>query len=463
MDDIKKRLNDSALMRWSVLALLSVIMFGLYYFQDVFSGIKAIVQTEMGFTNTDFGLMLSATTFANTFLLMCVFGGVLLDRWGIRKAGIIFVSIAALGACVTAYGASDIFNNGGFGYAFFGSFLKSYSPQLKMMMFGRILFGIGLETGCVLVNKAIVKWFKGYELALGMGLSMAVGRLASALAIMGAPLLVKLPFGWTAATTAGATFTVLGVMALLIFLIFDGRFDKQLKEDAKEGNGEKLSFKDVTNLLTNKSFLLIAFLCVTFYSAVFPFIGYAADLMVNKFGVSQEWGSKLAAFIPIGTIVFTPIFGRIIDKVGKAATLMILGSFLLSVSHLTLGLTMLPPYIGLFILGVAFSLVPAAMWPSVAKIVHEDKIATAYAMMFTIQNYGLMAFFFMIGKVLDLSNPGITNKMVANKEAVFNYTNTLVMLAVLGVLGVFFAVLLKREDKVSGYGLELPSNAKVSD
>jgi len=210
-------------------------------------------------------------------------------------------------------------------------------------------------------------------------------------------------------------------------------------------------------LLTNKSFLFIAALCVTFYSAVFPFIGYATDMLVNKFGFDTKLASKITGFIPIGTIIFTPIFGRLVDKKGKSASLMIIGSLLLIFAHLTLSLTMLTPYIALLALGVAFSLVPAAMWPSVAKIVEEKRLGVAYAMMFTIQNWGLTAFFFLIGKVLEVTNPGVTAELINAGETTYNYTTTILMLAFLGLLGIVFALLLKREDKVSGYGLELPS------
>jgi len=212
----------------------------------------------------------------------------------------------------------------------------------------------------------------------------------------------------------------------------------------------------IIDLMTNKSFLFIAALCVTFYSAIIPFMGYAQDLLVNKFGFEKEAASDLFSIIPLGTIVFTPIFGWYVDNKGKSATLMMLGSFILIAAHLSLSLTNLTPYVSLFALGVAFSLVPAAMWPSVARIVPENRLGIAYSMMFTIQNYGLMLFYYMIGKVLVMTNPGVTQKLINAGTHNYNYTTTVMMLAVLGLIGILFAYLLKRQDKVSNYGLELP-------
>ena len=229
---------------------------------------------------------------------------------------------------------------------------------------------------------------------------------------------------------------------------------------------------------------------------------YAPDLLINKFGFTNAlpdmagmgfWdkvnaffhnGPKVTSLIPLGTILFTPIFGSIVDKKGKAASLMVLGSLLLIFAHLSLSVfnSVALGYFGLLAMGVAFSLVPAAMWPSVAKIVAENRLGTAYATMFTIQNYGLALFFWGIGKVLNMVNPVVVSKIQATREVLkaqgvsmqeiparidqlklageippYNYTYPILMLVGLGVISIFLAFKLKAADKRQGYGLELPT------
>ena len=198
-------------------------------------------------------------------------------------------------------------------------------------------------------------------------------------------------------------------------------------------------------------------LCVLFYSAVFPFMKYAPDLMINKFSVAPTLAGDISSILPFGTLLFTPLFAYFCDYKGKSASLMIYGSILVIGVHLMFAFTNVTPYIPMFILGIAFSLVPAAMWPAVTKIVETNKIGTAYGAMFTIQAIGLMLFPWLIGLVLDRSNPGVAEILAAGGTAVYNYTRALIMLALLGIAGLVFSWLLKREDLTSGYGLEEPN------
>jgi MFS family permease len=239
-------------------------------------------------------------------------------------------------------------------------------------------------------------------------------------------------------------------------MIFDRKLDRQVKINVMDET-DVFRLSDLGKIITNRSFLYIALLCVTFYSAVFPFMKYAPDLLSNKFGMSVEKAGWIVSIIPFGTIVFTPLFGSFTDRKGKSASLMIYGSLLLVAVHLMFALTRINPYIPMFLLGVAFSLIPAAMWPSVTKIVEEKRLGSAYGLMFSIQNIGLWAFPLLIGKVLDFSNPDVTPEAIKNGSMVYNYTNPILMLAFIGVLGVFFAILLKRDDKISGFGLEKPN------
>ncbi|MCK4631178.1 MAG: MFS transporter, partial [Bacteroidales bacterium] len=525
-------------MRWLMLILVSMLMFATYWFQDFFSGLKGLMESEMGFTSEEFGRLIGLTTIANIFGMIIV-GGIMLDKWGIRIAGIVFGGLATLGASITALAA----------YGFFG---ESHSTQLTMMIIGRIMFGSGLEVVCVVATRTVVKWFKGHEFALAMAINMGFGRLGSA---MGIALSIDIGGGSVPPAVAfAATLIGLALIIFLIYTVFDIKLDRQTGETAGDAE-EEFKFSDLIKLITNRSFLLIALLCVSFYAAVFPFMQYAPDLMVNKFSftynlpdtasyfqifgnvslgnavifiglfifgvafsmvparmktlgakllslliifalfavfISTLWGTlslwftngpKTASLIPMGTILFTPIFGSYIDRKGKAASVMILGSLLLIFAHISLSLfnSVILGYFGLLSLGIAFSLVPAAMWPSVAKIVKESRLGTAYATMFTIQNYGLLAFFWGIGKVLDMVNPVVIEKLESAREMLesqglssseiseqigqmravgeippYNYLWPIFMLVILGVISIFLAFQLRKADAKQKYGLELP-------
>jgi len=453
MEQIKKALNESALIRWLVLLLVSISMAANYYFYDALSPLKQYMGEYLGFSSADYGIFISAYSFPNVFLAMAVLGGIITDRLGIRITGTTFLVLMVFGSFFTAYGASDYFNGGGIGYGFCQSFFPGWSPALKVMFLGYFLFGLGAETSIVVITKIVVKWFKGKEIALALGINLAIARLGAAMSLIITPALASPD--WTTPIWFGMLLLSISFLLFMFYVLVDLKLDRQRKIDVMEE--DKFRIADITELLVNKSYIFIALLCVTFYSAVFPFIKYAPDLLHNKFGLPLSRASTITSMVYFGTILFTPLFGWFADNKGKSASIMIFGSVLLILVHLSLSLTMITPYIPMFILGVAFSLIPAAMWPAVAKIVEESRLGTAYGLMFSIQNLGLWAFPILIGMVLDRSNPGVTADLVAKGEAVFNYTNPVLMLATLGILGLVFALLLRREDKTSGYGLELPN------
>jgi MFS family permease len=487
MERAKQLLRDSASVRFTVLFMISILMFGTYWFQDGLGPLKGLFESQLGFTSSQFGMLISSTTWAN-LALMIILGGMALDRWGIRKTGMILCVIATIGAFLVAFGSK-------------GTFGTSKRAMLISMVIGRILFGIGLETTCVLISRTIVKWFKGKELAFAMGLNLLVGRLGSFCAISFGLDIAQGNIGIAIITSA--SIILLGTLLFLAYLIFDVRLDRQMAAEAVESEEDQFRFSDFVKLITDHSFIYISLLCVAFYSAVFPFLQYAPDLLVNKFGFTfampdlggmSFWdkvaaffhnGPKVSGLIPLGTMVFTPIFGRLVDKKGRAASIMIIGSVLLIYAHITLSVlnSVFLGYTGLFALGIAFSLVPAAMWPSVAKIVAENRLGTAYATMFTIQNYGLSAFYWGIGKVLDVFNPAVVEQIQSTRQSLldqglgvaevseridmmrlegtippYDYTIPILMLVVLGVVSIFLALQLKRADKRQNYGLELPSS-----
>lgn len=484
---IKKTLKDNPAARWTVLVLMSGLTFGTYWFQDFFSGIKPLMETQMGISSSDFGALIGLTTIANVFGMIIV-GGMILDKFGIRITGVVFGLLATAGAAITALGANGVFTD-------------DPDAMLNIMIAGRVLFGTGLEVICVLVTRTTVKWFKGYELALAMACNLGFGRAGSAVGTAFSPELAAdhVPN----AVTFAATLIGMGFLLFLAYLAFDVKLDRQRGETAGSSEEDQFKVSDLLKLATNKSFVFICLLCVAFYSAVFPFMQYAPDLLINKFGFSLQlpdlsnagfletlkaWlsnGPKVASLIPLGTIAFSLVFGRIVDKKGKAASLMILGSLLLIFAHVSLSVfdSVGLAYAGLLSLGIAFSLVPAAMWPSVAKIVPESRLGTAYASMFTVQNWGLGLFFWGIGKVLDVVNPEVVEAMAANRAALeaqgltpgeiaqrleamrvagemptYDYLIPVLMLVFLGVISIFLAFMLKKADKEQGFGLELPSN-----
>ncbi len=516
MDTLKKTLKDSPAIRWFVLILISGLIFSTYWFQDFYGGLKGLMESELGYSSEEFGRIIGLTTIANMFGMIIV-GGIILDKWGIRVAGLLFGGIAVLGGVISALATTGFFGN-------------ESSTMLNYMIVGRILFGSGLEVVCVVATRTVVKWFKGYELALAMAINMGFGRLGSA---MGIALSIDIGGGHVSpAVTFAATLIAITLLMFILYLVFDIKLDKQIKgESTEKAADEEFKFSDLITLITNKSFLYIALLCVSFYAAVFPFIQYAPDLLINKFNFTREmvaegniilfgsstlgnasvylifflfaiafsvipgriakssnrqifqvitfvvfiaylyniheqlqlWfqnGAKTASLIPVGTILFTPIFGNFVDKKGKAATLMIFGSLLLIFAHISLSLfnNVYLAYMGLLSLGVAFSLVPAAMWPSVAKIVPESRLGTAYASMFTLQNWGLGAFFWGIGALLDYVNKSNIEDIRAG-IAMYDYTYPILILVGCGVISIFLAYKLKAADKRQGYGLELPSSA----
>ncbi|MFP4367070.1 MAG: MFS transporter, partial [Bacteroidales bacterium] len=262
---------------------------------------------------------------------------------------------------------------------------------------------------------------------------------------------------WTMPIWFGALLLGIGLLAFLVYIIWDIKFDQRTRERMESDPTEEFRWSDLGKLLTNKSFIYISMLCVLFYSAVFPFMKYAPDLMINKFGVAPTLAGDISSILPFGTLIFTPLFAYVCDYKGRSASLMIYGSILLVSVHLMFAFTNIIPYIPMFVLGIAFSLVPAAMWPAVTKIVETSRIGTAYGAMFTVQAIGLMLFPWLIGLVLDNTNPGVAETIAAGGEAVYDYTMALLMLALLGIFGLAFSWLLKREDKTSGYGLEEPN------
>jgi len=440
----KKSLRDSASIRWTALGVVALTMFCAYYLEKAISAIKPSLVDNLGWTSTQFGFLRNSYMWLNVFAGMLVIGGIILDKKGVRFTGV-------LSALIMVFGSGTIW------FALVNNF--SVSTQVWVAAIGFSVFCVGSEVAGITVSKVIVKWFKGKELALAMGLQLAMARLGTALALaFGLPIALK--WGVASPIFIGTIALGFGCLAFILYTRMDKKLDasEPPKETAKAEEGFK--FSDILDILKNQGFWLIATLCLLFYSAVFPFLDFAVDFMIQKYHVDPKMAGYIPALLPIGNILLTPVFGSIFDRKGKGATIMTIGAVLLIVVHIIFAIPALSHWgfavVAVLLLGIAFSLVPSAMWPSVAKLIPEKQLGTAFSLIFFIQNIGLGMVPLLIGWVLDTYC--VTSVPGANKIT-FNYTLPMLIFLVFGILSLVVAYLLKSTDKKKGYGLEQPNKA----
>lgn len=388
------------------MACLVVPMFASYYFDDMFSTLSHLFENpsmlQLGWNSADYGLYTSG------YSVLCVFGGLvvcgmLLDKWGVRVTGSIFVTMMAGGAALVTYA------------------LTSGLPpktSLTIAYVGCMFFGLGSEIAGVAVTRSIAKWFKGGNMAFAMGLQLAIARLGTAFALVISPKLVAEKAAgqtYSLMETAEPAFLGLGLMLVgmvlwAIFVAMDARFDRQagLKDTVETAEEDKFRFSDVVKLLKNKHFIVIALLCVFFYSSVVSFKKFASAILIPRFDVPVEAASWMVSMLPFATVVFAPIFGLLVDKIGHGTRWMLTGAVLALIAHLMLAFAPsgIPfyGYLSMVFLGFGYSLVPAAMWPSVPKIVPNKVLGTAYSLIYWVQNLGLMSFKMFAGKILADTN-----------------------------------------------------------
>jgi len=340
-------------------------------------------------------------------------------------------------------------------------FGAEYKMQVIWAVVGYGAFGVGAEVAGITVSKSVVKWFKGKELALAMGMQLSLARLGSAAALAFSPMIATKYGSVSTPVLFGLALLVLGGLSFIIYSVYDKKLDTQIKADELEPE-ESFNVKDVKAVLNNKGFWLIAILCVVFYSAVFPFLKYAAGLMEYKFGVSRELSGLIPSMLPFGAIVLTPLFGFIYDKIGRGADLMIGGSLLLTSVHVMFALPFINQWwmaiILMILLGIAFSMVPSAMWPSLAKIMPERQLGTTYALTFYIQNIGLMVVPILIGNLLN--RQAVANDLVSEVAVVYDYTLPMTIFAGICSIAIVISIILKRVDKKMGYGLQFANIEK---
>ena len=447
---IQQKLSDSKIARWSVLALAAFTMLCGYFLTDVMAPLKPMLEEQLAWSSTEYGFFTSAYGWFNVFLFMLIIGGIILDKMGVRFTGVSSCILMIIGCSIKYYAISDFFAMDG---ELFG-----WEAQVMVAALGYALFGVGVETAGITVSKIIVRWFKGKEMALAMGLEMATARLGTALALSVTVPVASYFQSISAPILLCLCMLCIGLIAFLVFCVMDRKLDASMthEEDDEEAE-EPFRVKDIVYIIKSKGFWLIALLCVLFYSAVFPFLKYATDLMVNKYNVDPELAGNIPAILPFGTILLTPFFGNLYDRKGKGATIMIYGALMLIGVHLLFTLPILNIWwfatLVMIVLGIAFSLVPSAMWPSVPKIIPEKQLGTAYALIFWVQNIGLSMVPLLIGWVLD-TYCKIDN---GTGKPAYDYTLPMAIFTCFGILALIIALLLKREDKIKGYGLELPN------
>jgi predicted MFS family arabinose efflux permease len=460
MENVIRTLRDSKTARWTALAVVAFTMLCGYWLTDVMAPLKPMLEKELLWNSSEYGFFTSAYGWFNVFLLMLILGGIILDKMGVRFTGVMATSIMVIGTAIKFWAIST--------HSLDGHTILGMKSQVVIAGLGFATFGVGVETAGITVSKIIVKWFKGKEMALAMGLEMATARIGTTLAMVTSVPIARALHGVSKPILVCLIMLCIGMISFIVYTFMDKKLDKSLADEAGRNNSveseESFSVKDIWYIISNKGWWYIALLCVLFYSAVFPFLKYAADLMVNKFQVDPELAGIIPGMLPFGTMILTPLFGNLYDRKGKGASIMILGAVLLIFVHAMYSIPFLRAtpiaIVLIIILGIGFSLVPSAMWPSVPKIIPEKQLGTAYALIFWVQNIGLMGVPALIGWVLDKYCITGTHLIDGSPVPSYNYTLPMIIFTSFGVIALVFALLLKAEDRKKGYGLEMPNIKK---
>lgn len=447
-----------ALLRWVVLAVVSFAMFGNYYIYDSISPLADLLVKQLNFTDADIGLLQGIYSIPN--IIMVLIGGFIIDRIGTKKASLIFSSLCLIGSYITVL-----------------------DGNLTLMATGRLIFGLGAESLIVSITTIIARWFKGKELSFAFGLNLTIARLGSWLAL-NSPSWGKSYYEyWQDPLYIAFGAGIISVLTVIIYFAIDFASERKYTLQ-KEGEQDKVVFSDIFKF--NKSFWFITLLCVTFYSAMFPFQTFAVKFFQQVHlsqmpeDVARGMGGFLSSLLTLSAMILTPLFGLMADKVGKRASLMMLGSFLIMPVYLIMNYVIVDVvipqdvisiftesdsgsggilqsfayqfiYFGNMIkvlfayypnivlpmitMGIAFSLIPAIMWPSVALVVDNSKLGTAYGLMTMIQNIGLAGFNVLIGSLHDFTN---------------SYTAGMWVFSSLGIIGLLFAYILKKNELSKG-------------
>jgi len=419
------RPEPSRFYRWAVLIFVSIAMFGNYYVYDALSPLADVLKQQLGFSDSNIGLLQAIYSFPNIFTV--VIGGLIIDRIGLRKSLMIFGVLCLIGPAITVM-----------------------SAHLWLMAAGRLIFGMGAESLIVAVTAALARWFKGKELSFAFGINLTIARLGS-FAALNSPTWARSAYAnWRWPFLIALAFSSLCVFGAIVYWVMEVHAEKNYH--LGDASTDKVVFADLFKF--GISYWYIVALCITFYSGIFPFQTFAVKFFIEAHGTSRETGGFLSSMLTLFAMFATPLFGLLVDRIGKRAILMMFGSMLLIPVYLMMAYTQLNLYIPMAMMGIAFSLIPAVMWTAVAYIVDQSKLGTAYGLMTMIQNIGLFGFNLLIGWANDHSHAGADNPA--------GYHLGMWIFSILGFLGMFFAFLLrKRETGPHGHGLETITTASA--
>ena len=427
---IQRKLNDSAFARWTAVILISLMMFFAYMFVDMMSPLQSLIEGQRGWSPDVFGAYGSSEYLLNVFGFLII-AGIILDKMGIRFTGTLSASLMVIGAVIKFYAVSDWFVGSELDATLTSWQFMDLPGTALLACLGFMIFGCGCEMAGITVSRAIAKWFKGKEMAMAMGLEMAIARIGvfaiftMSPAVANSEMFAFIPTSVVKPVFLCTVLLIVGLICFLVFNIMDKKLDKQLAAagEAEEAtNEEEFKIGDVKVILSSKIFWLVALLCVLYYSAIFPFQKYAVNMFENNLHLTAEEAASIFRWFPIGAALITPFLGCFLDKRGKGATMLILGAILMISCHLVFALVLpkfpnlVLAYAAIVVLGVSFSLVPAALWPSVPKLMPERYLGSAYSLIFWVQNVGLCLVPYIIGIVLNSTNPGVSDAFQNKNE-----------------------------------------------
>ena len=468
--------SNGRVKRWSVLIIVAFAMMMGYVFWDIVSPLSTTLKAPleeggMGWTASEYGFYAGSYSIFNIFLLMLFLGGIILDKCGIRFTGLLATGMMLAGAAVNWFALRYVVPTTyvEMPVTLFGLIPEHLKTQVLVSALGFGMFGVGCDITGITVSKVVTKWFTGHELASAMGIQVAMARLGTASAISLSPVIAQ-SFGLSAPLLVGTLLLLAGFLMFGVYTLMDKDVERsrglevesvknvlspRSYESAPAGRAEKaeespsLMKAYVSALLTNRGFWLIAILCVLFYTSLRPFLKFATDVLVNKYGLDPVTAGWIVSLLPYGTIVLTPLFGSIYDRIGRGATLMLTGCALVFVCHVVLALPVINTTwvaaLMMVLLGVAFSLVPSAMWPSVPKLVPLKVLGTSYSIIYYIQNIGLMLMPMLVGNIID---------DYTSADGHVDFTVPMSVFAVFALAATLVAALLLYMDKRMGYGLE---------
>ena len=405
--------------RWTVLVVISLAMFGNYYVYDAISPIADLLKSQLNFSDANIGWLNAIYSMPN--VVMVLIGGIIIDRIGVKKATLLFGFLCMLGAAITA--ASGV---------------------LTSMAVGRLVFGLGAESLIVSVTCAVARWFKGRELSFAFGINLTIARLGSVLAAWSPTWASAAYENWQWPLFISVGFGTLCVVGALFYWVMESSAVSRYQL-GEAGDTDKMVFSDLFRF--NKSFWLVVLMCVTFYSAIFPFQTFAVKFFIEVHETTRAAGSRINGMVPLLAMFCTPLFGFWVDRIGKRSLFMVWGSMLVVPIYLVMAYSQIPLLVPMAMMGIAFSLIPAVMWPSVAYIVEEQRLGTAYGLMTMIQAIGMTGMNLLIGRANDIAG--------ASAENPGGHAVGMWMFTVLAVLAVVFAWLLRRhETGPDAHGLE---------